>query len=82
MSLEESLAKIRAAAAERIPAEAREVIGRTNEELRNSGLLDGAIKVGDTLPAFALSNADGQTVSSADILAKGPMVLSVFRGVW
>ena len=82
MSLEESLAKIRAAAAERIPPEAREVIGRTNEELRNSGLLDSAIKVGDTLPPFALKNADGKTVKSEDILAKGPMVLSVFRGVW
>lgn len=82
MSLEESLAKIRAASAERMPAEVREVIGRTNEELRGSGLLDGAIKVGDTLPPFALQNANGTTVESSAVLAQGAMVLTVFRGLW
>ena len=82
MSLEESLAKIRTASADRIPAEAREVIGRTNEILRNSGLLDNAIKVGDKLPAFSLQNAHGQTVESSALLAQGAVVLTVFRGVW
>ena len=33
-------------------------------------------------PAFALPNAAGETVRSADLLAKGPLVLTIFRGVW
>ena len=82
MSLEEGLAKIRVASADRIPAEAREVIGRTNDILRDSGIIDSAIKVGDTLPAFALQNASGETVESSALLAKGAVVLSVFRGHW
>ena len=82
MSLEESLAKIRAASVERIPAEKREVIKRTNEELANSGILDGTIKVGDTLPAFSLPNAGGEMVESSALLAKGAVVLTIFRGHW
>jgi hypothetical protein len=82
MSLEESLAKIREASAGRIPPEAREVIGRTNEELRNSGILDGAVKAGDNLPAFSLPNAYGELVESNSLLARGPVVLTIFRGHW
>ncbi|MCZ6763510.1 MAG: AhpC/TSA family protein, partial [Alphaproteobacteria bacterium] len=70
MSLEESLAKLREGSAKRFPAEVREVIMRTNKELRESGLLDGAIKVGDTLPPFSLQNAHGKTVNSADLLGQ------------
>ena len=38
--------------------------------------------VGDKLPGFALSNAYGQEVRSVDLLAKGPMALTFFRGGW
>lgn len=82
MSLEESLAKIREASAGRIPPDVRAVIGRTNEELANSGILDNTIKVGDTLPEFNLPNAYGDMVASSALLARGPVVLTVFRGHW
>ena len=82
MSLEESLAKLREMSAAKMPQEAREVINRANEALRNSGLIDGAIKAGDTLPPFSLPNAYGKTVKSADLLAQGAVVLTVFRGHW
>ena len=42
----------------------------------------GVPKVGDPLPAFALKNVDGAEVRSADLLAQGAVVLSVFRGSW
>ena len=57
-------------------------MGGATQELRDSGIMDGVIKVGDTLPPFSLSNANGETVSSADLLAKGALVLTVFRGHW
>jgi peroxiredoxin len=44
--------------------------------------MDGVIKVGDRLPDFALKNSHGQEVQSADLLVKGPLVLTVFRGSW
>jgi len=55
---------------------------RAIEELRASGIMDRVIKVGDRLPSFALPNAYGQEVRSGDLLAKGPLVLTFFRGAW
>ena len=82
MSLEDTLRGIREASAKRIPPERAAVMHRATEELRASGIMDRVIKVGDPLPPFALPNAYGQEVRSADLLAKGPLVLTFFRGAW
>ena len=82
MSLENTLQGIREASAKRIPVEKAAVMHRATEDLRSSGILNGVIKVGAMLPAFALPNAHGQEVRSADLLARGPLVLTLFRGAW
>ena len=82
MSLEEKLAATRAFAASRIPPDRQAIMHRATEDLRNSGILDRIVKVGAPMPAFELENHDGRYVSSADLLAGGPMVLSFFRGSW
>lgn len=82
MSLEEKLAKIREGAVERIPAAAREIMHNATDALRNSGILDGVAKVGDPAPAFALVNTQGNTVRSEELLARGPVVVTFYRGVW
>ena len=40
------------------------------------------LKVGETAPGFSLMNARGETVSLADLLARGPVVLTFYRGAW
>lgn len=55
---------------------------RATAELRASGLADRAIAAGDRAPAFALADADGVVHSSAALLARGPLVLTFYRGVW
>jgi peroxiredoxin len=55
---------------------------RATEDLRAAGILNSVIKVGDRLPPFALKNAFGQDVRSSELLARGPLVLTVFRGSW
>lgn len=50
--------------------------------LRDSGLFDGALAVGDTLPPFRLPSTSGRVVESRDLLTKGPLVVSFFRGEW
>ncbi|HHJ35796.1 MAG TPA: AhpC/TSA family protein [Gammaproteobacteria bacterium] len=40
------------------------------------------IKRGDTAPDFTLPNAEGKPVSLQSVLAKGPLVLTFYRGVW
>ncbi len=73
---------IREGADKRIPPDKRAIMHRATEDLRASGIVDRALKVGDSLPPFALNNAHGQEVHSPDLLARGPLVLSVFRGTW
>lgn len=82
MNLEEKLAEIRAGAVDRIPAEHRAVMHRVTDELRASGIADRAARVGDSLPAFALPNVAGEEVRSQDLLARGPLVATVYRGLW
>jgi peroxiredoxin len=40
------------------------------------------IKVGDTLPSFALSDALGKEVTSDELLKKGPLLITFYRGDW
>jgi peroxiredoxin len=43
---------------------------------------DRALKVGATIPQFALPNAEGRFVVSDELLARGPLVINFFRGDW
>lgn len=39
-------------------------------------------RLGDRAPDFTLSDGDGKPVALADLLARGPLVISFYRGVW
>ena len=41
-----------------------------------------ACKSGDRMPGFLLPNAEGRLIDSAELLAKGPLVVTFFRGGW
>jgi peroxiredoxin len=58
------------------------IMHRATEDLIATGQAQRALKAGDIAPDFALKDSDGNTVSSRDLLAKGPLVLSFYRGVW
>src|SRR5713226_6311038 len=51
-----------------------ETFHRATEELRQSGLAERALKTGDRSPAFTLNNQDGNSISSAELLAKGKSI--------
>lgn len=82
MSLEATLAATRAASAGRIPPDRQAIMHRATEDLRRSGILDRIVPAGSPMPGFTLANHDGRRVSSDDLLAGGPIVLSFFRGSW
>ncbi len=52
------------------------------ERARTSGTLDHALMVGQTAPEFTLPDAFGKEVSLKALLAKGPVVISFYRGEW
>jgi peroxiredoxin len=64
------------------PPEIHPVMERATAELIGSGAAARALKVGERAPAFTLNDPDGQPISSADLLMKGPLVISFYRGVW
>ena len=82
MSLEQKLAEIRTFAKSRIPPAALAVMEKVTVELRESGILSGVIQPGQILPDFALTGSHGKTVRSSELLAAGPLVITVFRGQW
>ena len=82
MSLEDQLAKLREASAKRIPEDKRAIMGQATKDLRASGIVESAIKPGDALPPFDLEDASGAMISSQNLLEKGAVVLTVFRGHW
>lgn len=64
------------------PPEVLAIGQQARDALIASGMLKTALNVGDTAPAFVLANAVGDDVSSADLLARGPVVLIFYRGGW
>lgn len=64
------------------PREAIELMHRATAELKASGIEDRALRTGDHAPEFSLFNQDHVQVSSVDLLRRGPLVVSFFRGHW
>lgn len=64
------------------PPAAVEVLHRATEELIASGAQNRALKAGEMAPEFTLPDPDGNSVSSKALLAKGPLVLTFYRGAW
>ena len=81
MALEEKLAAIREMAKSHQSPEVRAVMHRATENLRASGIMNGVAKVGAPAPDFTLPQS-GEPVSLAALRARGPVVLSFYRGRW
>ncbi len=47
-----------------------------------SGIAERALTVGDAAPAFTLPDSENRPCSSTALLAKGPLVVSFYRGIW
>ncbi|TKC88289.1 AhpC/TSA family protein [Trinickia terrae] len=64
------------------PPEIHPIMERATAELIASGQAQRALKAGDKAPLFTLTDPNGVPVSSEALLAKGPLVISFYRGVW
>ncbi len=82
MALQNKLNEYKANFEKNAPPEALEVMHRATADLRNSGILDRALKVGDKAPEFELENTSGELILSNDILSDRLMVLTFYRGKW
>jgi len=64
------------------PPEIRDAMTRADMELAASGIARRAVKAGGRAPDFRLPDARGGHVQLRDLLAKGPAVVSFYRGGW
>jgi hypothetical protein len=82
MNLQERLDARRSQFEKKAPKEALDIMHRATEDLRNSGIMECILKIGDTAPDFELKNAFGQSIRSRSVINDGPLVVSFYRGKW
>jgi peroxiredoxin len=82
MSLKAELDAVWSDLAGAAPDEVLAALSRANLDLAASGATDGALKAGDRAPDFDLANIDGRQVRLSTLLARGPVVVSFYRGGW
>lgn len=82
MTLKEEIAEYKQQSAGKASPEMVAIMQRSTGELNDSVASRSIPAVNDTLPAFSLPDSKGNSVSSADLLKSGPLVVTFFRGMW
>ena len=82
MSLQANLNAIKEKSKSRLPQEIREKMQKATAELADSGIIEKVLKPGKEISHFSLPDEHENEVSSKDLLTKGPLIVSFYRGVW
>jgi peroxiredoxin len=81
-SLKDSIATFTAGMAKHAPPEVVATLGAEIHKLAESGIAKRSLQVGAKAPEFSLPDAHGKVVALASLLAKGPAVVTFYRGGW
>ena len=82
MPLKEELKALQTRLESGRPADVVAKMHKAVAELRASGATARVLKVGDKAPDFVLPNAEERPVDSRVLLAKGPLIVTFYRGRW
>lgn len=82
MGLREALRELSERHTAALPTRDRADVEDELDRLRMMRLAEEGLGLGDYLPDFALSDADGRRWTSGELLDRGPLVLALFRGGW
>lgn len=82
ISYQEKLTELRANLENMLPQEALSVFDDDAQNLQDQQSSIPKLQEGDKAPDFALSNAINETVKLSDLLKKGKVVLTFYRGSW
>ena len=66
----------------KLPADVLALMNTTNEELIAQHIKDNALQIGQKVENFSLANHNGENIELADLLKKGPVIISFYRGSW
>ena len=81
----ELLEQIQAFQQEFLPKAPQEIIAtlqKTTADLVQSGIAERGLRAGAQAPDFTLPNVQGKQVKLFDLLARGPAVVTFYRGGW
>lgn len=81
-TLSKQLEEYRAGWMQRVPADRRAIMERHIAHLTKTEFGQRAKQVGDQAPTIILPDVHGKTFDIATLLAKGPVVVTFYRGGW
>jgi peroxiredoxin len=82
MSLKAQIDAYNVQKAAKLPADVLALMNTTNAELIAQHIQGNALQVGAKVQNFSLANHQGENVELADLLQKGPVIISFYRGGW
>ena len=82
MGLQEKLDTLKRHFRSAAPKEVLAVLDEAIQNVIDSDILERALGVGQQAPDFTLKNTSGKKLNLHDMLKKGPVVLTFFRGRW
>jgi len=81
-TLKDSIATFMQGVSKQAPPEVLAGLGAEIKKLAESGIARQALQVGARAPDFTLPDAHGKPVTLSALLAKGPAVVTFYRGGW
>ena len=82
MTLQKQIEDMQAQMLLQVSAETVDVLMAGNKKIFLSHIEEGALKAGDRMPEFHLSNHLGQIISSSELLGSGTLIINFYRGSW
>jgi peroxiredoxin len=82
LPLSDQLGTVRLEMRQRTPKEVQAILDRGIADLKKEKIEGRAPKLGATFPDFTLPQAGGGKIHLSELLAKGPVVLTFYRGSW
>lgn len=80
--LNEQLENLKVAAAKKVSPEIMKKMLTSRMAVENSGVLDRTLRRGEIIPDFSLQDAQEKSVFLKELRAHGPVLITLYRGVW
>jgi len=82
MTLQATLDSLREASRSKLPSATVQIMTTATRAVQDSGLAERALTTGQVAPDFSLADWRGRIWSAAELLRRGPLVMTFFRGSW
>ena len=82
MTLHDELQAVRQQVATQLPPDVLATMDGATTELANAGLAQRALQPGQCMTDFVLPDATGRRVASMALRARGPLLITFYRGEW